>query len=121
MQVLEAKARGMDREEDFLAYECNEYAKILVRFAHKRDVLEEIEILEREIQKQCEAEKEQYRLSAMTRATEILVGTEEQARDLPAQIRAGVEMVRLAQQHRYSDRVQWHDERIAELGTRWGS
>ena len=97
--VLEAQARGLDREESFLAYKELNYEKGLVREARKRDVLDDISVSSEEVEKEYAEKKDQYRLAGQTQVAEILVATVEQAKGVMAQIEAGVDMGRLAQQY----------------------
>ena len=97
--VLEAQSRGLDQVESFLAYQKLNYEKGLVREARKRDVLDDISVSSEEVEEEYAENQDQYQLSGQTQVEEILVATAEQAKGLMAQIEAGVDMGRLAQQY----------------------
>lgn len=97
--VLVVADLRLDQTEEVLAYKKEKLEELLVGFLRKKEVLDHIEVSEAEISQQYEREKDPYRIPGMAGLTEILVSTEEQAKKLLAQVRAGADMEALARQY----------------------
>ncbi|NKB69612.1 MAG: hypothetical protein GKR89_21285 [Candidatus Latescibacteria bacterium] len=97
--VREARERGLDKEEDFLAYKENTYQKILVGLVRKREVLEKIVVDDEEVKIQYKRDKDKYTLPARASLSEILVDSQELAQQLAGQINNGADMALLAREY----------------------
>ncbi|MCC7262599.1 MAG: peptidylprolyl isomerase [Candidatus Latescibacteria bacterium] len=91
--------RRLDQTEEFLAFKKERFTELLVGYLRKKEVMDQAEVSEDEVRQQYEKDQSKYRVQGLAGLTEILVSTEQQAKELLAQVRAGADMEALARQH----------------------